>query len=105
MKVYISKIAELLPIVGLAAFGGLTRTLYGKARGEPYSWKIAVPEIIIAVFSGLLIHWLTLETGMSENLRTAAIALAGYSSRSVMAVLHAVFVTFVKRNFGDSTPK
>jgi hypothetical protein len=98
MRTILVRIAELLPIVGLAAFGGLTRTLYGKAKGEPYDWSIAIPEIIIAIFSGLLIHWVTLELGLSENLRTAAIALAGYCARSVMAILNAVFITFVKRN-------
>ena len=98
MKTILVRISELLPIVGLAAFGGITRTLYGKAKGEPYNWKIAIPEIIIAMFSGLLIHWLTLEMGLSENLRTVAIALAGYCARSVMAILNAVFITFVKRN-------
>ena len=91
-------IADILPAIGLAAFGGFTRTCYGKTRGEPYSWKIALPEIIIAIFSGLLIHWICLEMGMSENLRTVAIALAGYCARSVLMILNAVFVTFVKRN-------
>lgn len=98
MKENLLKLLDLLPIIGLAAFGGFTRTLYGKARGEPYSWKIAIPEIIIASFSGLLIHWVTLEMGLSENMRTVAIALAGYCARSVLAILNAVFITFVKRN-------
>lgn len=98
MKDFLSKATELLPVIGLAAFGGITRTFYGKDRNEPYNWRIAIPEIIIAIFSGLLIHWITLEMGLSENLRTAAIALAGYSARSVMLILNAIFVTFVKRN-------
>lgn len=98
MKENLLKILDLVPIIALAAFGGFTRTLCGKDRGEHYSWKIALPEIIIAIFSGLLIHWITLEMGLAENLRTAAIALAGYSSRSVMLILNAVFVQFVKRN-------
>lgn len=79
MRHIFDKLLELLPVIGLAAFGGMTRTLAGKSRGEPYRLRIAIPEIVIAVFSGLLIHWLTLETGMSDNIRTAAIALAGYS--------------------------
>lgn len=98
MKAHLLKVVELLPVIGLAAFGGLTRTFYGKDKNEPYNWKIALPELIIAVFSGLLIHWITLEMGLSENLRTAAVALAGYSARSVMLILNAVFVTFIKRN-------
>jgi len=91
------KFLDLLPVIGLAAFGGVTRTVAGKARGEAYSLRIAIPEVVIAVFSGLLIHWLTLDTGMSDNLRTAGIALAGYSARSVIAILNALFVNAVKK--------
>jgi hypothetical protein len=98
MRHILDKLLELLPVIGLAAFGGLTRTLAGKARGEPYLLRVAIPEILIAVFSGLLIHWLTLETGMSDNLRTAAIALAGYSARSVIAILNAIFLNLIKKN-------
>lgn len=97
MKAVCLKIIELFPIVGLAAFGGVTRTVAGKARGEAYSLRIAVPEVVLAVFSGLLIHWLTLETGMSENMRTAAIALAGYSARSVIAILNAIFLNLLRK--------
>lgn len=92
MRHVLEKLLELLPVVGLAAFGGFTRTLAGKAKGEPYRISIAIPEIVIAVFSGLLIHWLTSETEISENIRTAAIALAGYSARSVIAVINALFI-------------
>lgn len=91
------KLLELLPVVGLAAFGGFARTIAGKARGEAYSLRIAIPEVVLAVFSGLLIHWLTLEIAMSDNLRTAAIALAGYSARSVIALLNAVFLHLTKK--------
>jgi hypothetical protein len=92
------KLLELLPVVGLAAFGGVTRTVAGKARGEAYSFRIAIPEIIIAVFSGLLIHWLTLDAAMSDNLRTAAIALAGYSARSVIAIINSLFLNLIKKH-------
>ena len=98
MKDLLDKALELVPVIGLAAFGGLTRTFTGKPKDEPYNLKIAFVEVMIAIFSGLLIHWLTLEMGISENYRTAAIALAGYSARSVMAILNAIFITFVKRN-------
>lgn len=97
MKLIILKLIELLPVILLAAFGGLTRTVAGKARGESYSLRIAIPEIILAVFSGLLIHWLTLDTGWSENLRTAAIALSGYSARSVIAVINSLFLNLIKK--------
>ncbi|MPM49874.1 hypothetical protein SDC9_96608 [bioreactor metagenome] len=97
MKHIYLKLLELLPVIGLAAFGGLTRTMAGKSRGEAYSFKIAIPEIVIAVFSGLLIHWLTLDTSMSETLRTAAIALSGYSARSVLALLNVAFLHITKK--------
>ena len=97
MKYLYLKLLELLPVIGLAAFGGVTRTVAGKARGEAYSLRIAIPEIIIAVFSGLLIHWLTLDAAMSENLRTAAIALAGYSARSFIAIINSLFLNLIKK--------
>ncbi len=96
MKHFLETLLELLPVAALAAFGGVTRTLAGKARGEPYKLNIAIPEIVIAIFSGLLIHWLTLETGMGDNIRTAAIALAGYSARSVIAVVNVFLIQKLK---------
>lgn len=98
MKSLSLKLLELLPVIGLAAFGGVTRTVAGKARGEPYLLRIAIPEVIIAIFSGLLIHWLTLDTGWSDNLRTAAIALAGYSARSVIAIINSLFLNLIKKH-------
>lgn len=107
MKTFALKVVELLPVVALAAFGGITRTVAGKMRGEPYSIRIAIPEIIIAIFSGIVIHYVCLEWGITENLRTAAVALAGYSSRAVLALLDAFFINWVKRTFtnGDGNEK
>ena len=102
IKNFIDNCIELLPAALLGAFGGLTRTVSGIPKGEKFNWKIAIPEIIIAVFSGLLMHWLTLEWGFSEHLRTATVALAGYCARSVTAILNKVFIQFVKRNFTTS---
>ena len=98
MRHILEKLLELLPAAGLAAFGGFTRTLAGKTRGERYRLSIAIPEIVIAVFSGLLIHWLTSEANVSENIRTASIALGGYSARSVIAVLNVAFIKKWKGN-------
>lgn len=98
MKNFIENLLELIPVLGVAMLGGVTRTVAGKTRGEPYSLKIAIPEIIIAVFAGLLVHWITSEMKISEGYRTAAIALAGYSSRSILAICNAVFIDFVKRH-------
>lgn len=99
IKHFIDNCIELLPAAALAAFGGLTRTLTGKPKGDRFDWKIAFPEIIIAIFSGLLMHWLTLEWGFSENLRTVTVALSGYCARSVTAILNKVVIQFIKRNF------
>lgn len=98
MKALSLKLLELLPVIGLAAFGGVTRTVAGKARGEAYSLRIAIPEVVIAVFSGLLTHWLTVDAAMNENLRTAAIALAGYSARSVLAIVNSLFLNLIKKH-------
>lgn len=80
---------ELLLVVGLAGFGGFVRTLVGKQRGDPYNLKIGITEVLIAIFAGLLMHWICREYVESDNLRTAAIALAGYSARGIMAILDA----------------
>ena len=101
MKNFFSNLYELLPVLIVAMFGGITRTVAGKARGERYSLKIAIPEIIIAIFAGLLVHWITSEMCISEGYRTAAIALAGYSSRSILAICNAVFIDWIKRHLGD----
>ena len=98
MKTIFTHTVDILSVVGLAAFGGLTRVFYGASEGKPYPWKRIFPEIIIASFSGLIIHWAALELGMSDNMRTIAIALAGYCARSVLIIFNAVFVTFIKRN-------
>ena len=100
MKNLLENLYELIPVLIVAMFGGVTRTIAGKARGEPYSLKIAIPEIIIAIFAGLLIHWITSEMQISEGYRTAAIALAGYSSRSIIAICNVVFIDFIKHHIG-----
>ncbi len=93
---------EIISVLTVAALGGITRTLAGKARNEPYSLRIAIPEIGIAIFAGLLVHWLTSEMQIGEGYRTAAVALAGYSSRSVLAILNSVFIDWVKNKFGGN---
>lgn len=98
MKDTFSKIAELIPVAGLAAFGGFTRALFSKGKNGPCFLRLVITEMVIAVFLGLLIHWLTQKAGISENLRTAAIALAGYSARSVMAVMNMAFNIVARRN-------
>lgn len=43
-----------------------------------------------------MIHGLTIETDIGENVRTATIALAGYSARSVIAVINTFFIRKLK---------
>ncbi len=100
MREYLERMLELIPVVGLAVFGGLTRTIYGKAKDEPWSFKRALPEMIIAGFAGLIIHWVTKDMGMSDSLRAVFISMGGYSSRSILAVFHRVFIAFIRRNWG-----
>lgn len=88
---------ELATVVLLGGFGGFIRTLVGKKRNEPYNFRIGFTEILIAIFAGLLMHWLCSEYVHSDNLRTAAIALAGYSSRGIMALLDAAVISKCKK--------
>lgn len=83
---------DICTVIALAGFGGFIRTLVGKQHGEPYNIKIGVTEILIAIFAGLLVHWLCQEYVISDNLRTAAIALAGYSARGIMAILETAVI-------------
>ena len=89
-------IRELGMVILLGGFGGFIRTLVGKKRGEPYNLRIGMAEILIAVFAGLLVHWLCREYVQYDNLRTAAIALAGYSARGIMAILDAAVISRCK---------
>ena len=83
---------DLFGVVLLAGFGGFVRTLTGKKHGEPYNLKIGVTEVLIAIFAGLLMHWICREYVVSDNLRTAAIALAGYSARGIMSILDSALI-------------
>lgn len=85
-------IKELFGVVVLAGFGGFIRTLTGKRRDEKYNLRIGITEILIAIFAGLLVHWLCREYLGSDNLRTAAIALAGYSARGIMSILDTAII-------------
>lgn len=92
-----NKIVELLPALLLAAFGGFAGTLANRREGEHLTMKKLITELVIAVFSGLLTYYLLQEYGVSENLRTAAVALAGYSARGVLAIVNAIWLHELKR--------
>lgn len=87
-------VRELAPVILLAAFGGFTRTISNKE--EKFSFKRTIAEIIVAIFCGLLIHWILQSFEIGEHIRTAAIALAGYSSRCVLSIIHAEFLSKIR---------
>ena len=98
-----NKIVELLPALLLAAFGGFAGTLANRKEGEHLTMKKLITELVIAVFSGLLTYYLLQEYGVSENLRTAAVALAGYSARGVLAIVNAIWLQALDRTGSRST--
>lgn len=96
MKNFFDGLRDLLPVLLLGAFGGIARTIAGKRRNEPLSLWILLQEIVLAVFAGIVIHLLLSETNLWESVKTASVALAGYSSRSVLALLHTAFIRNTK---------
>lgn len=87
---------ELLLVGLLAAFGGFINTLACKPKDETYNWKRAMPEIAIAIFAGLLIHWLLKDFDISDNYRIMSVALAGYSARGVLNIFNRLFLDHIK---------
>ena len=87
---------DLVFVIALGGFGGFIRTLAGRRRGEPYRWRVGVTEVLIAIFAGLVVHWVCCEYVQSDNIRTASVALAGYSARSIMTLFEAAFVDKMK---------
>ena len=96
MKHLFDGLRDLLPVLLLGAFGGIARTIASKKRSEPLSWWLLAQEIVLAVFAGIVIHLLLSETTLWESVKTASVALAGYSSRSVLALLHTAFIKHTK---------
>ena len=96
MKHLFDGFRDFLPVLLLGAFGGIARTIAGKRRNEPLSLWILLQEIVLAVFAGLVIHLLLSETDLWESVKTASVALAGYSSRSVLALPHTAFIRHVR---------
>lgn len=88
-------VRELAPVILLAAFGGFTRTIANK-DGEKFTIRRTIAEIIVAIFCGLLIHWVLKSFDVAEHIKTAAVALAGYSSRCVLSIIHAEFLSKIR---------
>ena len=89
-------IKDLLIVAFLGAFGGIVNTLVGKPRGKKYDWKIALPEVIIAIFAGFLMHRALQEFGASNNYQIIGVSLAGYSARGVLNIFNKLFLDKLK---------
>ncbi|HBJ94943.1 MAG: phage holin family protein [Victivallales bacterium] len=96
MKTLLERIADLLPVLTLGALGGISRAIMSRKKDEPITLWGVLQEIIVAIFAGIVVHLLLSETGLWESVRTASVALAGYSSRSVLALLQTCFLANVK---------
>ncbi len=96
MKQLLNDFRELLAPILLSGFGGVARVLDGYRRGEPIGLCRAVAELVLAVFAGLLMHWLTKDASLSDGVRTAAISLAGYSSRPIIDIINNIFLKKLK---------
>lgn len=93
-----SLLKEVIFVILLAGFGGFVRTLAGKRREDKYNWRIAIAEIVIAVFAGLLTHWLLADCqSISDNFRAVGVALSGYSARGVLNVFNVIFLERLKK--------
>ena len=82
-----------LSLVGLfAAFGGIARTIIGKKRNEPYSYRIALSEVVVAIFAGCLIHFLMSPHEIHQGYKFFAIGMAGLSARELLSILRTKFL-------------
>lgn len=88
---------DLLPVLLLGAFGGIARSIASRKRDEKISIWWLMQEIVLAIFAGIVIHLLLKDTSLWESVKTASVALAGYSSRSVLALLQAAFLQHAKK--------
>lgn len=100
MKVVIEKVAEklieLIPALLLALAGGFAKTWAGKPRDARYDWKIALPEIIIAGFCGIVMHYLCIYFKTPEALAAVIIAISGYGARGILEVMGVALVQKIK---------
>jgi fluoride ion exporter CrcB/FEX len=82
-----------LSLVGFfAAFGGFTRTIVGKKCNEKYSFKVALGEVVIAIFAGYLLHFIMSPHDICSGYKIAAIGLAGFSARELLNMLRMGFL-------------
>lgn len=99
------KFIELIPALILALAGGFARTWAKKPRNAKYEWKIAMPELIIAGFCGIVMHYLCVYFKTPEALSAFVIAISGYGARQVLEVLNITLLQRLKSNIKEGKEK
>lgn len=74
--------AVILPML-LAIFGGLARL----ARFGVTSWKQFLSAIVLSAFTGVLVSLLMQELAWPESVKSAIIAISGYSGGVILDAL------------------
>lgn len=95
MRTCIDKAFELFAPVLLAAFGGYVRSLTRSSK-EPFKLRLALAEMTVAIFAGIIVHFVLSEFTIADGLKSASVALAGYSAREVLTILKATFLKKIK---------
>lgn len=74
--------ATMMPML-LAVFGGLARS----ARFGVTSWKQFLSAIVLSAFTGVLVSLLMQDLTWSESVKSAIIAISGYSGGIILDAL------------------
>jgi len=86
----------VIPII-IAIFGGLVRIAREKENNKHYTLSMMFSGILTAAFAGVLVYWLTSDFEMSENARSATVAISGYASRDIVSILADRFIKRMKQ--------
>jgi len=78
-------INDTFPAILLACFGGAVNMLNNK--GSTFTWRWFFIGIFTAGFVGLVMDALLCGYGVSSHVRTAALAISGYSANDMLKVL------------------
>ena len=84
---------KYIPIVIMAAFGGLVRVL---TSNHQVKLRVVLIEITIAIFAGLLIC-LLIPDGLGRQLKYAAASMAGYCARGVLYIFSEKFMDRINK--------
>ena len=86
----LEKMANITPVVSLAMFGGLVKLL--STRDKAPSFFIFFVEIAIASFAGVVVHFILSDFEISDNLKSAMIAISGYTARDFLVLVSSFFL-------------